>query len=95
MTSKAKSPDRRPSGWLTPVELARALDLSPHYVRTEVLSRVPDDAVRREGRWIKIYARVAIEAWLKYRLRAEVEREREVLPRYDQSIPFEFWTGDP
>lgn len=60
-----RNPARRETAWLTVSQLADALDVTVDFVRREVLRRVPEDMIRRDERPMRVYARGAIERWLK------------------------------
>jgi hypothetical protein len=72
---------KRDAAWLSPSQLAAALDVRQDYCRREIIPNLPAAARRRKGRSILVHGRLAIEHYLTRRLeervRKQLLRERE------------------
>lgn len=60
--------ERRESGWLTVDELSRALDVTAHFVRSDIVKLIPRSCVRRGPRnRLEVYGREALESYFRAR----------------------------
>jgi hypothetical protein len=69
-----KSPNR-PSSWLSPRELAAALNVRIDYARRKIIPSLPEEICKREGRRIMVNGRLAIEHYLVRRLMRQALEE--------------------
>lgn len=72
--SSANPGPKRASGWISPQELANALDVRIDYLRRDVLPSLAPGLVRKEGGKTQIHGRSAIDAHLYRRALREARK---------------------